>query len=83
MINLDQYGDSVALTASELADWLEVSVKSVYRLPIRTLPTGSRPRRYLARDVRRYLMGLPPIEGSPADAPDVPTRLLSLSGHGR
>lgn len=58
MTDLAAYGDTVALTAEEIAVWLGVSRKAVGRMLSEILPLNlhSRPRKYLAGDVKRLLL---------------------------
>jgi len=48
------------LTPQQVADWLQVSTKTLATLPIRSKKLGHRTRRYVARDVLEYLSA-PPI----------------------
>lgn len=43
------------LTPRQVADWLQVSLKTLATLPIHSKKLGHRTRRYLARDVLDYL----------------------------
>jgi hypothetical protein len=49
------------LTPRQVADWLQVSTKTLATLPIRSKKLGHRTRRYLARDVLDYLGDPSPI----------------------
>ena len=44
-------------TARDVADFLRVSVKAVYRLPIPCIVIGARTRRYRAEDVHAFCAG--------------------------
>lgn len=49
------YPPEAVLTIRQLADWLQIGVRSVERLDIPCVMLGTRTRRYVAKDVLRYL----------------------------
>jgi len=51
--------DDALLTTREVAKWLGVSAKSVLRMPIKPAAMRSRERRFLAREVKAYILGRP------------------------
>ncbi len=51
------YAPETILTVDQVADWLQLSVRKVETLPIRSAYIGTR-RRYLAKHVLEYLEGL-------------------------
>lgn len=55
------YPPETVLTPQQVADWLQVSTKTLATLPIRSKKLGHRTRRYIARDVLEYLSGPPAI----------------------
>lgn len=49
------YSAETVLHIEEVAEWLDVSVRTIERLPIKRIPVGERTRRYLAKHVLEYL----------------------------
>lgn len=55
-VDLDQYPDHAVLRTRELATWLQMPVKTIRRMGVSPLPTGTKEHRYLAGDVKRFLL---------------------------
>lgn len=49
------YAPETVLTLDEVADWLDVSPRTVERMCIKRIALSSHTRRYLARHVLEYL----------------------------
>lgn len=49
------YPPETVLHIEEVAEWLDTSVRTIERLPIKRIPVGERTRRYLAKHVLEYL----------------------------
>jgi hypothetical protein len=49
------YPPETVLTPQQVAEWLQVSTKTLATLPIPSKKLGHRTRRYVARDVLAYL----------------------------
>lgn len=52
---MTSYASETILTPAQVAEWLQVSTKTLAHLPIPSKRLGHRTRRYLARDVLEYL----------------------------
>jgi hypothetical protein len=49
------YAPETVLMIEEVAEWLNVSVRTVERYPIKRIPLSDHTRRYLAKHVLEYL----------------------------
>jgi transcriptional antiterminator len=49
------YAPETVLTLNEVAEWLDVSPRTVERYPIKRITLSSSTRRYLAKHVLEYL----------------------------
>lgn len=49
------YAPETVLTIEEVAEWLDVSIRTVERYPIKRLTLSRSTRRYLAKHVLEYL----------------------------
>jgi len=54
-IDVKAYPAHAVLTIKQVASWLQVGVRSVERMDIPCVMLGTRTRRYVAKDVLRYL----------------------------
>jgi hypothetical protein len=60
------YPPEAILDIEQVAEWLQVSTRTVARLPIRSTRIGHRTRRYLAKHVLEYLERLADNPAKPA-----------------
>lgn len=67
MVDLDKYPYNTALTSAEIAEWLEVSQRTVLRMPIPWLPRRRRMYVALAGDVREVYLGKQSRSSEPRD----------------
>lgn len=49
------YAPETVLTLAEVAEWLDVSPRTVERMAIKRIPLSTHTRRYLAKHVLEYL----------------------------
>ena len=49
------YADNAILTAAQVAEWIGVSMRKFERMDVPCIYLGTRTRRYLAKDVIRWL----------------------------